>query len=112
VGQGQEAAAYVSLVCEKDEGYVELRLYASDAFARPSFWIGIFDETRALRRTWISDGLDLTVRDIHRWLRPIVGYELAGRLARMALDVKERSAEAGGTTPVVHLSGLGAARAS
>jgi hypothetical protein len=100
------------LVREKEGGYVELRLYGSDAFDRPSFWIGIFDETRALRRTWISDGLDLTLPDVYRWLRPIVGYELADGLARMALDARERAAEAGRTAQVVHLSGLGAARAS
>jgi hypothetical protein len=112
VDEGQETAAYVPIVCETDAGYVELRLYGSDPFERPSYWIGMFDTAGVLQRTWISDDVDLNAPDVQRWLRPIVGYQLAARLARMALARRARSGEDGDGTRVVRLSGRGAAKAS
>ena len=110
--EGREAAAYVPIVCETDAGYVELRLYGSDPFERPSYWIGLFDTAGVLSRTWISDGLTLSLPDVQGWLRPIVGYQLAGRLARMALARQARSGDVDDGTRVVRLSGSGTAKAS
>ena len=98
--------------CETARGRFELCLYATDPSTASSWWIGLFDSSGELQRTWISDGLDVTSRDLHRWLRPIVGYELAGRLTRKALDARSRSRDDNPNVPIVHLSDQGVAKAS
>ncbi len=112
MGAGKAGAAGVSVTCETDAGCVELRLYGSDPVASPSLWVGMFDPAGALRRTWISDGADLTLQGLQRWLRPIVGYEVAGRLARMALHAEARASEDRSDERIVHLNGSGVAKAS
>ncbi len=72
----------------------------------------MFDPAGALRRTWISDGVDLTHHALQRWLRPIVGYEVARRLARMALHARARAAEDRGDERIVRLNGSRVAKAS
>ncbi len=92
MAEGPPGAGYIHVIFETDSGHCDLRLYDSDDSA-PSWWIGMFDSTGVLRRTWISNGAELTSHQLQRWLRPIVGYEVAARLVRMALDVQTRPAE-------------------
>jgi hypothetical protein len=77
-----------------------------------SWWIGMFDSAGVLARTWISNGTDLTSRQLQQWLRPIVGYDMAARLARMALHVHTRPAQDRPLVALVDSSGLEALRAS
>lgn len=78
----------------------------------PSLWVGMFDPSGHLRRTWISDGIELSLRGLQRWLRPIVGYEVAGRLARKALHAQGRALEDRSDMRIVRLNGSGVAKAS
>jgi hypothetical protein len=72
----------------------------------------MFDSAGVLNRTWIANGTDLTSRELQRWLRPIVGYDVAGRLARMALHAYTGPAQHGPVVALVDSSGLEARRAS
>ncbi len=92
MAEGPGGATQVRVICETGSGNFELRLYGAEDAAVRSWWIGMFDSSGVLCRTWISNGADLTSHDLHRWLRPIVGYEVAGRLVRMALHVHARPA--------------------
>ncbi|MGH9078713.1 MAG: hypothetical protein ACRDYE_01305 [Acidimicrobiales bacterium] len=98
--------------CETGSGRFELRLYGSEGFAVSSWWIGMFDSLGTLHRTWISNGTDLTSRDLQQWLRPIVGYQTAARLVRMALHVHDRPAPDRRVVATAQPSGLMALRAS
>lgn len=73
------------VIWETDSGHFDLRLYGSGRVPAASWWIGMFDSAGVLRRTWISNGAYLTIGHLQQWLRPIVGYEVARRLSRMAL---------------------------
>ncbi len=86
-------AARVHVIYETDSGRLDLRLYGSDRASVRSWWIGMFDSAGILRRTWISNGADLTAAHLQQWLRPIVGYEVARRLSRMALHAHRQATE-------------------
>jgi hypothetical protein len=85
---GPAGATEIRVICDTEMGHFDLRLYGADEYTLPSWWIGMSDPTGMLRRTWISNGAELTSGDLHRWLRPIVGHEVAGRLVRMALHAQ------------------------
>ncbi len=95
-------AGQIHVICETDAGHFDLRLYGAEGSTVPSWWIGMFDSSGALRRTWISNGADLTSDALLRWLRPIVGYEVASRLVHMALHVHTRPAQVGRKVVAVH----------
>jgi hypothetical protein len=112
MAEGPGGATQVCVSCETGSGRFELRLYGSAESAVSSWWIGMFDSTGVLRRTWISNGTDLTSRNLRRWLRPIVGHDVAGRLERMALHVHARRPPDRPVVALVDSSGLEALRAS
>lgn len=105
MSEGRVGANHVAVSCETRAGRFELRLYDGTEAVASSWWIGMFDRDGGLRRTWISNGAEPTFGALQTWLRPIVGYEASGRLARMALHVQGRSVEEGDRTRVVRLSG-------
>jgi hypothetical protein len=72
----------------------------------------MFDPAGVLTRTWISNGSDLTSHRLQQWLRPIVGYDVATRLARMALHAHTRPPQDRMSVALVGSSGLEALRAS
>lgn len=109
--EGQEPPSYVRVIADMPTGHVELRIYDTAPEGPTSLWIGMVDQAGIVRRTWISDAVELSSAELRRWLRPVVGFEAAGRLARMALDARARAVDGGGAQ-VVHLTGVPVTRAS
>jgi hypothetical protein len=90
VVEGQKVLARLHVVCETASGRVDLHLYGGDDSTVSSWWVGLYDSDDVLRRTWIADGPDPGPRDLLRWLRPIVGHEVANKLVNMVFHAHGR----------------------
>ena len=78
--------AQLRVMCESGWDHYDLRFYGSDEFVVPCGWIGIFDAAGDLRATGVLQGMDRTPDDVLRWLKPIAGADVAGRLVGFAME--------------------------
>jgi hypothetical protein len=95
VAVGPRGESQISVVCQTSGGHFDLRLFSSEEFIVPSWWIGISDQDGDLLRTEISHGADLSPRDLFQWLNPIVGSDAAGQLVRLAVAALPKARRSG-----------------
>jgi hypothetical protein len=75
-------SAQVDVTVKTPAVVYDLRLYNSPEFVVPAWWLGIFDvEPPELRHTEVFHRTEPAAPgEVFRWLLPIVGQEIAGRL--------------------------------
>jgi hypothetical protein len=79
-------SAQVHVTLDQGSAHFELRFYGSEEFTVPAWWIGVFDAKGELRRTEVLPSIDRRPEDVRRWMEPITGPDVAGRLIRLAIE--------------------------
>ncbi len=82
---GPRGDAQINVTCDNGTNRFDLRLYNSEEFIVPCWWIGVSDQTGELCRTEVSSAAKVAPSDLRRWLSPIVGPDTSGRLVRLAV---------------------------
>jgi hypothetical protein len=105
-------SAALQVTWEDPASHYDLRWYGSPEFIVPLWWIGVTDRrTEELTTTDVIHPTDITVPvDVYRWLVPIVGRGVAGRLVSLAADsmssgTGKASREAGDPWPTAPVDG-------
>ncbi len=80
-------SAAICVTWRDPEFLYELRWYGTDDYVIPLWWIGIVDQgTNQLDKTEVLHPTKRVPGEVFRWLVPIVGQDVAGKLISLAAE--------------------------